>query len=286
MNMYEFIKDRKQFIPESRLKAIMFQLFKALDHMHSNQIFHRDLKPENILVSGETVKLADFGSCKSMLGSLPCTEYISTRWYRPPECLMTDGYYDYKMDIWGAGCVFFEVLALYPLFQGANELDQVHKIHDVLGTPDLEVLKDFESKASHMKFEFTPKTGTGIEKLIPHVSAQCKDLINQMLAYKACDRITAAQVLKHPYFRNFHTEDRKSLTLENVSNTSTSNEKGFSILPAIKNSFSKKKEKSKNDASSHALGFISKSPYSMKKSIMELKKAYAPPEKKFYKSSY
>jgi renal tumor antigen len=36
---------------------------------------------------------------------------------------MTDGYYDYKMDIWGAGCVMFEITTLYPIFPGANELD-------------------------------------------------------------------------------------------------------------------------------------------------------------------
>ena len=49
--------------------------------------------------------------------------YISTRWYRAPECLLTDGYYDYKMDLWGVGCVMFEIIALFPLFPGNNELD-------------------------------------------------------------------------------------------------------------------------------------------------------------------
>ena len=39
--------------------------------------------------------------------------------YRAPECLLTDGCYGYKMDLWGAGCVLFEVAALYPLFPGA-----------------------------------------------------------------------------------------------------------------------------------------------------------------------
>ena len=53
--------------------------------------------------------------------------------YRPPECLLTDGYYDSKMvfflviiwfkDLWGVGCVFFEILTLYPLFPGKDELD-------------------------------------------------------------------------------------------------------------------------------------------------------------------
>ena len=65
----------------------------------------------------------------------PYTEYISTRWYRAPECLLTDGYYGYKMDMWGVGCVMFEVLALYPLFPGTDEVDQIKKIHKIMGTP-------------------------------------------------------------------------------------------------------------------------------------------------------
>ena len=78
---------------------------------------------ENILIKDDQVKLADFGSCRGVYSQPPFTEYISTRWYRPPECLLTDGYYNHKMDYWGVGCVFFEVLALFPLFPGNNEMD-------------------------------------------------------------------------------------------------------------------------------------------------------------------
>ena len=70
---------------------------KAIYHMHSNGIFHRDIKPENILLLNDHIKLADFGSCKGMFSEHPYTEYISTRWYRAPECLLTDGWYDYKV---------------------------------------------------------------------------------------------------------------------------------------------------------------------------------------------
>ena len=79
------------------------------------------------MLSQETIKLADLGSCRGLYNKPPLTEYISTRWYRAPECLMTDGHYGYKMDIWGVGCVFFEILSLYPLFPGENELDQSTK---------------------------------------------------------------------------------------------------------------------------------------------------------------
>jgi renal tumor antigen len=61
------------------------------------------------------------------------------------------------MDYWGVGCVFFEVLALFPLFPGNNEMDQVHKIHNILGTPPAELLDKFQKVASHMEFNFEPK---------------------------------------------------------------------------------------------------------------------------------
>lgn len=66
---------------------------------------------QNILITDEELKLADFGSCRGIYSKQPYTEYISTRWYRAPECLLTDGFYSYKMDMWGIGCVFFEVLS-------------------------------------------------------------------------------------------------------------------------------------------------------------------------------
>lgn len=202
MNMYEAIKGkpvvptdksgRRHYLPEGRVKFYIWQVIKAIDHMHRNGIYHRDIKPENILLNEDTVKLADFGSCRGIYSKPPFTEYISTRWYRPPECLLTDGYYNYKMDLWGVGCVAFEVLSLVPLFPGNNELDQVHKIHNVLGTPPQDLLDKFQKHATHMEFNFPPKKGTGIAKLIPQVSTDAQDLILKLLMYNPDQRITAS----------------------------------------------------------------------------------------------
>ena len=87
------------------------------------------------------------------------------------------------MDLWGVGCVFFEIYALFPLFPGNNELDQVHKIHNILGTPAIELLDKFKKFASHMNFNFPLKDGTGIDRLIPHVSSDCLDIISIIYIY-------------------------------------------------------------------------------------------------------
>jgi renal tumor antigen len=135
-NLYELIRGRRHYLNANLVRSYMFQLVRALHHMHRKGIFHRDIKPENILIEntsemGRGLKLADFGSCRGIYSKQPYTEYISTRWYRAPECLLTDGYYGPEMDLWGAGCVFFEITSLYPLFPGTNELDQINRIHKV-----------------------------------------------------------------------------------------------------------------------------------------------------------
>jgi len=90
------------------------------------------------------------------------------------------------------GCVFFEVLSLFPLFPGDNELDQIHKIHNILGTPPQELIDKFQKNATHMKLEFPPKKFQGINNLIPNVTEEARDIILKMLIYNADTRYTAS----------------------------------------------------------------------------------------------
>ncbi|CAH2328249.1 MAPK MAK MRK overlapping kinase isoform X1 [Pelobates cultripes] len=211
MNIYELIKGRRQPLPDHKIRNYMYQLCKSLEHIHKNGIFHRDVKPENILIKQDRLKLADFGSCRSVYSKQPYTEYISTRWYRAPECLLTDGYYTHKMDIWSAGCVMFEVSSLHPLFPGSNELDQISKIHDVLGAPDSAVLRKFKQSRA-MNFDFPPKKGIGLTKLLPNiVSFECLSLLNAMVEYDPEQRISATEALQHPYFAESRALEKQTL---------------------------------------------------------------------------
>ncbi|CAM9192456.1 unnamed protein product, partial [Ectocarpus fasciculatus] len=224
-NLYELIKGRRHYLNPQLIKGYMWQLMKSLDHMHRKGIFHRDIKPENILIENSNdvskgLKLADLGSCRGIYSKQPYTEYISTRWYRAPECLLTDGYYGPEMDLWGAGCVFFEITSLYPLFPGSNEVDQINRIHKVLGTPSPEVLNKFRSKgSSHISLDFPESKGMGIPQLIPHAPADCIDLIVKLLKYDAADRISARETMRHPYFKECREQDARRSQQGNASST-------------------------------------------------------------------
>eukprot|EP00762_Andalucia_godoyi_P008242 ANDGO_02980.mRNA.1 putative serine/threonine-protein kinase DDB_G0268078 len=218
MNVYELIRGRRHYLPEEKIRLYMYQLLKSMDHMHRNGIFHRDIKPENILITEDQLKLADFGSCRGIYSKQPFTEYISTRWYRAPECLLTDGYYNYKMDMWGVGCVFFEILSLYPLFPGTNELDQIHKIHNICGTPPPDLLEKFKRLSSHIDFNFPAKEGTGIDKLLSHASPLCVDLIKSLLAYNPDERFSARQALRHEYFRDLREAEKRMRAKQRAAN--------------------------------------------------------------------
>lgn len=92
--------------------------------MHKHGFFHRDLKPENILIGNSgVVKLIDFGLAREIRSRPPYTDYVSTRWYRAPECLLRSTLYNSPVDIFAIGCIIGELYLMRPMFNGASDLD-------------------------------------------------------------------------------------------------------------------------------------------------------------------
>ena len=115
-------------------KALLFLSWPEL------KIIHCDLKPENILLCNpkrSAIKIVDFGS-SCQLGQR-IYQYIQSRFYRSPEVLLGIPY-DLAIDMWSLGCILVEMHTGEPLFSGANEVDQMNKIVEVLGMPPKHVL--------------------------------------------------------------------------------------------------------------------------------------------------
>ncbi|XP_075227406.1 MAPK/MAK/MRK overlapping kinase-like [Lycorma delicatula] len=223
MSIYDMIKTRKRPVPEAKVKNYLYQILKGIAHLHNHGVFHRDIKPENILIKGETIKIADLGSVRGIYSRKPYTEYISTRWYRSPECLLTSGYYGPKMDVWAAGCVFYELLTLKPLFPGSNEIDQISKIHVVLGTPSQSLLSRLKRKSQHADINFPQKAGTGFGCLLQNISEGGREILKMMLIYDPKLRSATRRLLENRYFNDLREYDllKQRLSISQTFSSST-----------------------------------------------------------------
>ncbi|RYH20368.1 hypothetical protein EON65_23635 [archaeon] len=83
------------------------------------------------------VKLADFGLARIWEESdRDLSHQVCTRHYRPPELLYASRQYTPALDIWGLGVIFAELVLLRTLFPGQNDIDQMYKVFQVMGSPN------------------------------------------------------------------------------------------------------------------------------------------------------
>jgi renal tumor antigen len=205
-NVYELITEHKRPFDEVTSLLLTYQLLNAVAFMHSRGLFHRDIKPENCMVTKSTLvlKLMDFGSTRGQSSTSPYTEYVSTRWYRAPECILTSGSYGPEVDEWAVGCMLYELLTSKPLFPGKNELDQIGRIHNILGTPSRELLQQFKKNPNHqIQFKFPQRFGQDLQKILPRISIGTIELLKGLLTYNPQDRISAANALQMDCFAQF-----------------------------------------------------------------------------------
>ena len=199
-NLFEYAKNMNE-IPEYKIRNISFQILQGLAYMHKNNFFHRDMKPENILISGDQVKLADFGLARDINSEPPFTDYVATRWYRSPEVILNSKIYSSPIDIFALGAIIAELYTGVPLFPGKEASDQMNKICEVLGTPSQSDWNEGYDLANQIHFKFPQYRGKKLKNVIHRASDLAINLLEMMLCFNPSKRPSAVKCLQHPFFQ-------------------------------------------------------------------------------------
>jgi hypothetical protein len=117
-------------VPEPVARRIISEIAAALGAAHARGLVHRDIKPSNVMLDPHTGRaiVLDFGISASVRQQ-PRDEkltgtgvYLGTPRYMSPEQASGEGITD-KSDMYGLGCVAYELLAGRPVFEGKNVLE-------------------------------------------------------------------------------------------------------------------------------------------------------------------
>ncbi|XP_071725891.1 probable serine/threonine-protein kinase At1g54610 [Rutidosis leptorrhynchoides] len=187
---------------ESQVKCYIRQLLHGLDHCHSNGVLHRDIKGSNLLVDNNGIlKIADFGlaSFFDPSQSQPLTSRVVTLWYRPPELLLGATYYGTAVDLWSTGCIVAELYAGKPIMPGRTEVEQLHKIFKLCGSPSEDYWR--KSKLPHATI-FKPQQPYKrvVAETFKDFPAPALSLMETLLSIDPADRGSAASALNSAFF--------------------------------------------------------------------------------------
>ncbi|KAL1770401.1 ribosomal protein S6 kinase alpha-2, partial [Sigmodon hispidus] len=189
---------RQRCFSEREASDVLYTIARTMDYLHSQGVVHRDLKPSNILYmdeSGnpESIRICDFGFAKQLraengLLMTPC--YTAN--FVAPEVLKRQGY-DAACDVWSLGILLYTMLAGFTPF--ANGPDD---------TPE----------------EILARIGSGKYALSggnwDFISDAAKDVVSKMLHVDPQQRLTAVQVLKHPWIVNREYLSQSQLSRQDV----------------------------------------------------------------------
>jgi serine/threonine-protein kinase len=118
-------------VPWTTVRPWVLSMLDGLECAHSQGIVHRDLKPENIMVSGEQVKILDFGIARqAQVTAITMTgQAFGTPQYVAPEQVYgSSTEVDSRTDLYSLGVIVYELLAGHPPFQ-ADDVQELVSMH-------------------------------------------------------------------------------------------------------------------------------------------------------------
>jgi len=201
---------RRKFFTEHEAASIVTDVASALEFLHSKGIAHRDLKPENVLCVYNDrltpVKLCDFdlgsgikfhsggGSDTTPLLLTP----VGSAEFMAPEIVEAfiddtedDFKYDKRCDLWSLGVMMYILLCGYPPFSGSCGTACGWAQGGACDQCQINLFNNIQDG----RYEFHQREWANI-------SGQAKDLIRKLLVKNARKRLSASDVLNHPWLNN------------------------------------------------------------------------------------
>mmetsp|Transcript_27361 Transcript_27361/g.52092 ORF Transcript_27361/g.52092 Transcript_27361/m.52092 type:complete len:502 (-) Transcript_27361:81-1586(-) len=185
--LFDRIIDKGYYSEQDAAKCIK-QIATGLRDLHKLGILHRDLKPENILFMSKAedadLKIMDFGLAHlkgtedAMVGLFGSLDYIA------PEAL-TKREYCAQTDTWAVGVILYILLCGYPPFFAEDT-------------------KEKQMLIVQGKYDFD-------EPIWKNVSEGAKDLIQGLMVVDPANRMSAAQILDHPWVKNLDQDSTAPL---------------------------------------------------------------------------
>ena len=180
-NLQNFVKKRRK-LTEKTAKILFKQIIEGIQYIHSQGIVHRDIKLENILLDlNNNIKICDFGVGKIIKPESTLYDQCGTPVYMAPEIIKNAGYKGFPVDIWSSG------VALYIMLTGNIPFNR-GKIHD-------------------LQYNIVNKDINPIEG----ISNEAKNLIEGLLNKDPNKRLTAEDILNHPWLNNIDDLDTNGL---------------------------------------------------------------------------
>nr|CAD1841588.1 unnamed protein product [Ananas comosus var. bracteatus] len=147
----------------------------VVEACHSLGVMHRDLKPENFLFADHSeeapLKTIDFGLSVFFRPGEVFTDVVGSPYYVAPEVLRKK--YGPEADVWSAGVIIYILLCGVPPFWAESE-------------------QGIFEEVLHGKLDFQSEPW-------PSISESAKDLVRRMLVRDPKKRLTAHEVLRHPW---------------------------------------------------------------------------------------